>query len=615
VSPGSVLRGDRTTLLVTATVAGIAVTPIVPAVSWLGLRMVDAEALIGSLVTCCVIAVLMLVGSGSAWVSYSIVRLWLALLGRLPWRLTRFLDDAYRKGVLRQAGSAYQIRHDLVRSHLTRPAPTSRRRRWAQRLLPVRTRPVAARYRRAVRGGAVVAALILLPAVAVASDPRPEPLFTIDSGRHQTWFKLAAGRRVLLTAGGDKHIRLWNVSTGARIGTFGEDREQWAELVNDGTLVTMRLDDGLVRLWDAGTGRRLAETERIRTARDLVMDPAGRTVVTIGADGVARLWQASDGHRLGALAPVTDAAKVVYSRDGATLATIDTVGVVDVWDATTGLRLSRLSQETPYDGVVIAPGARTVATIGADAGTVRLWDTRSGERIGTLEPVDNPNDVQFSPNGDVLTTGQSFTGPLRLWDAATARRIAVLDGRQATFRPGGGTVLTVDSLDGKVRLFDARTGSWITDLDPVTETGDARFVAGGRLLATFHDGSIRLWNPLTGERGATLAGTISLEALSPDGGTLVTVDGGRARLWDVATGAERHSMTQTAPMWLAWFTPDGQTLIVMDEHWVVRLCAVSTGRLTATLDAGSGVDVTADGRTVVTMNRNGTVRLWAVPPA
>src|SRR5262249_10839365 len=39
------------------------------------------------------------------------VRFWLPVTGRLPWRVTGFLDDAHRRGVLRQVGAVYQFRH------------------------------------------------------------------------------------------------------------------------------------------------------------------------------------------------------------------------------------------------------------------------------------------------------------------------------------------------------------------------------------------------------------------------------------------------------------------------------------------------------------------------
>ncbi len=53
-----------------------------------------------------------------AWGNYFVNHLWLAATGRLPWRLMHFLDDAHRRGVLRQAGGVYQFRHARVQERL-----------------------------------------------------------------------------------------------------------------------------------------------------------------------------------------------------------------------------------------------------------------------------------------------------------------------------------------------------------------------------------------------------------------------------------------------------------------------------------------------------------------
>ncbi|SFW78052.1 hypothetical protein [Amycolatopsis australiensis] len=50
--------------------------------------------------------------------SYFVHHAWLAVTGRLPWRLMHFLDDAHRRGVLRQAGGVYQFRHASVQERL-----------------------------------------------------------------------------------------------------------------------------------------------------------------------------------------------------------------------------------------------------------------------------------------------------------------------------------------------------------------------------------------------------------------------------------------------------------------------------------------------------------------
>jgi hypothetical protein len=57
--------------------------------------------------------------SQTAWGWFAVARCWLALRGQLPWRLMRFLADAHQqRGVLRQAGAAYQFRHAELQRHL-----------------------------------------------------------------------------------------------------------------------------------------------------------------------------------------------------------------------------------------------------------------------------------------------------------------------------------------------------------------------------------------------------------------------------------------------------------------------------------------------------------------
>ena len=68
------------------------------------------------------------VGSGlayvlslTAWGQWLVfARVWLPLTGRLPWRLPAFLDDAYRRGVLRRAGAVYQFRHARLQEYFAR---------------------------------------------------------------------------------------------------------------------------------------------------------------------------------------------------------------------------------------------------------------------------------------------------------------------------------------------------------------------------------------------------------------------------------------------------------------------------------------------------------------
>jgi hypothetical protein len=50
----------------------------------------------------------------SAWGGFVLARSILATQGKLPWRLLAFLDDAHRRGILRQVGAVYQFYHFAI---------------------------------------------------------------------------------------------------------------------------------------------------------------------------------------------------------------------------------------------------------------------------------------------------------------------------------------------------------------------------------------------------------------------------------------------------------------------------------------------------------------------
>ena len=59
---------------------------------------------------------LLLAGAWGRW--FILVRFWLCLRRQVPWRVGTFLEDAHRRGALRQSGAVYQFRHVRIQHHL-----------------------------------------------------------------------------------------------------------------------------------------------------------------------------------------------------------------------------------------------------------------------------------------------------------------------------------------------------------------------------------------------------------------------------------------------------------------------------------------------------------------
>jgi TPR repeat protein len=131
VTPWSVLRSDRTAAIVAGLgfwlmfglLAGLVMVGYLAALPG---RLVPAGYRVGLTAGLTVVLAFGLTGLawglwpwlGGAWGQFTIVRVWLAVRGQLPWRLMAVLDDAHRRGVLRQAGAVYQFRHAELQRYL-----------------------------------------------------------------------------------------------------------------------------------------------------------------------------------------------------------------------------------------------------------------------------------------------------------------------------------------------------------------------------------------------------------------------------------------------------------------------------------------------------------------
>lgn len=113
LTPRSILSSDRTT----ATLRAVGMSTGV-ALGILSLTRSDAG--IASAIGFGLVAALSGYGD-SAWGFFLLSRSWLALTGRLPFRLMAFLEDAYQRGVLRQYGPVYQFRHQHLQESLAGP--------------------------------------------------------------------------------------------------------------------------------------------------------------------------------------------------------------------------------------------------------------------------------------------------------------------------------------------------------------------------------------------------------------------------------------------------------------------------------------------------------------
>jgi len=220
-------------------------------------------------------------------------------------------------------------------------------------------------------------------------------------------------------------------------------------------------------------------------------------------------------------------------------------------------------------------------------------------------------------------------------EAEAALHQAVLDSRvRLTLRghkdgltsvavsPDGKRIVT-SSLDGTVKVWDAVTGQEILTLRGHSDAvwSVAFSPTGSQLVTASSDKTAIVWDAVSGKPLITLSGHtegISRAVFSPidDGVHVATAsDDGTAKVWDVKTGRELLTLSgESGRISGVAFSPDGTRIATAQDEGIAKVWDATNGDELLTLsghkDIVLAVAFSPDSRQLATASFDGTAKVW-----
>jgi WD40 repeat protein len=204
---------------------------------------------------------------------------------------------------------------------------------------------------------------------------------------------------------------------------------------------------------------------------------------------------------------------------------------------------------------------------------IRVWTVSTGREKAALLHGYEMGSVVFSPDGNLFAIGDRF-GAIRIWETST--------------------FLSLDDLE-PLDLDDAKYLFWQGQQEE--SVGNIVFNGDGKLLATAARGTgdmmspdafpIYVWDTASGKLLSKLEGHKEADlalTFSPDNRFLVSRDyADQIYVWDIG---QQSPLIETQGK-LTFFSPDGQSLVVMDE--AIHIWSLETATEQQTLPGGNAV--------------------------
>ena len=400
----------------------------------------------------------------------------------------------------------------------------------------------------------------------------------------------------------------------------------------DGQTIATGGQDGMVKLYEVGTGELLA------IKSNLVGNVYGLAFVRNGTSLAVLNWfpyYDSAEFRLLNVETLSEErfisgnlGKVISmaaSRDGDRIVMGSVDLTVRVFDMETTRETEAYAGHTqPVYGLAFSPDGETIVTGGWD-GVVKFWDAKHDAAVQSIA-TPCTYCVSFSPDGQLLANSGSGGVELRLTATGELLTTFTIKGIQETmdvmcqFTPDGENLLTCDTT-GFVHVFDVKKKyekhAFKAHDSPVwtlTFSSDgAKFATAGGL----GDPTVRIWDMHSFQQLMSLEGhtkTVTALSFSRDGAKVISGNWVETMQWDLTTGKLLQRKPELAPRIAV--SHDGKLLAspTFAKRIKIRDADSLADRVTMLghKDAIYQVAFSHDDKLLASASWDGTVKLWQV---
>ncbi|XP_044535627.1 apoptotic protease-activating factor 1 isoform X1 [Gracilinanus agilis] len=344
-------------------------------------------------------------------------------------------------------------------------------------------------------------------------------------------------------------------------------------------LAAVALSHYCVELWNTDTGFKVADCRgHLSWVHCVAFSPDGSSFLTSSDDQTIRLWETRKVCKNSAIM-LKQEVDVVFRDDEVMVLAIDNIRRLQLINGKTGhTDYLTEAQKSRISCCCLSPGLRYVA-LGEEDGSIKILELPNGRefrsRIGHEKAVRR---VQFTPDGRTLISS-SDDSTVQVWNWQSEEFVFLKAHQEPVkdFRLLQNSRLLTWSFDGTVKVWNILTGK--VEKDFICHQGTVLSCDvspnATKFSSTSADKTAKIWNfestfPLHELRGHE--GCVRCSVFSGDSALLATGDdNGEIRIWSVSSGVLLHSclpltVEEGEATYGGWvtdlrFSPDGRTLV------------------------------------------------------